>query len=357
MFALAINFAIIAGYSAYLDRSNVLDQGPPRARSRAALGARLGADRRRHRLPLRRPRASPALALFGVVLLTFQYLLGALLLSQQRAEELELRASQLASFQVAILSALLRTLDLRDQMTARHSAAVARYSREIAAARRLSRGASRSSPTPPASCTTSASSSSPDRILKADVPLTEEDWKQIRRHPYEGARIVSELDGYQPDRRDHPRPPRAHRRPRLPARHPGRRDPRDLAHHLRRRHLRRDDRARLLPRAGQLARGDRGAAPRLRHPARRALRRGLRRDARGPGPRPTATARTRTSRPSWRSTAASRTTSAWRPGAATAASGRRSAQGPTGPTGPTGRPTSQRSRVAQPRKGKNPPGV
>jgi hypothetical protein len=71
-------------------------------------------------------------AMFGIVLVTFQYLLGALLQSQERARELEVRGKQLASFQVGMLSALLRTLDLRDQMTARHSAAVARYSRAIA---------------------------------------------------------------------------------------------------------------------------------------------------------------------------------------------------------------------------------
>jgi hypothetical protein len=71
-------------------------------------------------------------ALFGIVLVTFQYLLGALLQSLERARELEVRTKQLASFQVGMLSALLRTLDLRDQMTARHSAAVARYSRAIA---------------------------------------------------------------------------------------------------------------------------------------------------------------------------------------------------------------------------------
>src|SRR5690606_20905088 len=79
-----------------------------------------------------------AIALFGVVLLIFQYLLGALLISQERAKELELRAHQLAGFQVALLSALLRTLDLRDKMTARHSAAVARYARELAARAGLS---------------------------------------------------------------------------------------------------------------------------------------------------------------------------------------------------------------------------
>ena len=58
-------------------------------------------------------------AAYGVVVLVFQYLIGALLVSQHRADELEVRAKQLAGFQVALLSALLRTLDLRDRMTAR----------------------------------------------------------------------------------------------------------------------------------------------------------------------------------------------------------------------------------------------
>ena len=38
----------------------------------------------------------------------------------------------------------------------------------------------------------------PDRILKANVPLTDEDWMLIKRHPQQGARIVSSLDGYGP---------------------------------------------------------------------------------------------------------------------------------------------------------------
>ena len=36
-----------------------------------------------------------AIALFGIVLFTFQYLLGQLLMSEQRAEELERRGKQL----------------------------------------------------------------------------------------------------------------------------------------------------------------------------------------------------------------------------------------------------------------------
>ena len=63
--------------------------------------------------------------------------------------------------QVGLLSALLRTLDLRDQMTARHCAAVARYSREIAARAGLSRARAGARPHRRRCCTTSASSSSP----------------------------------------------------------------------------------------------------------------------------------------------------------------------------------------------------
>ena len=82
-------------------------------------------------------------------------------------------------------------------MTARHSAAVARYSREIAAAAGL-----------PEEDQELAHTAGllhdigkfvlPDRILKGDVELTEADWIEIRKHPYEGARIVSQIDGYQP---------------------------------------------------------------------------------------------------------------------------------------------------------------
>jgi len=136
-------------------------------------------------------------ALFGVVLVTFQYLLGALLVSQQRAEELERRSKQLASFQVGMLSAMLRTLDLRDQMTARHSAAVARYSRAIAQRAGFSRQEEELVHIA-ALLHDIGKFILPDRILKANVPLTDEDWMLIRRHPQQGARVVSSLDGYGP---------------------------------------------------------------------------------------------------------------------------------------------------------------
>jgi putative nucleotidyltransferase with HDIG domain len=195
--ALGINFSVIAGYLSYAERS------------------RFATKVRRGLLPVLPSELASALltvgvtfayvevgtegvALFGIFVLVFQYLVGALLLSQERADELELRAKQLAGFQVALLSALLRTLDLRDRMTARHSAAVARYSREIAAKAGFSEE--------DMELVHSAALLHdigkfvlPDDILKSSRRrLGDAEWAQIHKHPIEGARIVSQIDGYAP---------------------------------------------------------------------------------------------------------------------------------------------------------------
>ena len=139
-----------------------------------------------------------ALAMFGAVILVFQYLVGALLVSQERADELELRTKQLAGFQVALLSALVRTLDLRDRMTARHSAAVARYSREIAAKAGLSVDEQELVHTA-GLLHDIGKFALPDSILKSSRRKPSESMSaEIMKHPYEGARIVSQIDGYQP---------------------------------------------------------------------------------------------------------------------------------------------------------------
>jgi putative nucleotidyltransferase with HDIG domain len=194
--ALAINFTLIAGYSSYVDRT------PPLTTVRRGLAPLLPSELASALLAvgvayLYVQFGLPTVALFAVVVIVFQYLIGALLVSQQRADELEVRAKQLAGFQVALLSALLRTLDLRDRMTARHSAAVARYSREIAAAAGLSEEEQELAHTA-GLLHDIGKFILPDRILKGNVELTEADWVEIRKHPYEGARIVSQIDGYQP---------------------------------------------------------------------------------------------------------------------------------------------------------------
>jgi putative nucleotidyltransferase with HDIG domain len=196
MVALAIDTLLIAGYSAYVERGRIV------TKARRMLGPVLPSELASGALAVGFAAAYielglVSLVLFAAVLLIFQYLIGALLLSQERADELELRAKQLAGFQVALLSALLRTLDLRDRMTARHSAAVARYSREMAAAAGL--------PEEQQDLVHTAALLHdigkfvlPDRILKGSAELSEADWEQIRKHPEEGARIVSQIDGYRP---------------------------------------------------------------------------------------------------------------------------------------------------------------
>ncbi len=194
--ALAIDFFTIAAYTSYVEGSSLI------ARIRRSFLPIVPSEIAAAILTIAIVFAYeqvglPAVAMFGIVLLTFQYLLGELLLSQERADELELRAKQLAGFQVALLSALLRTLDLRDRMTARHSAAVARYSRELAARGGLTVEDQELVHTA-GLLHDIGKFILPDDVLKTRGNLTEEDWEQIKRHPYEGARIVSQIDGYTP---------------------------------------------------------------------------------------------------------------------------------------------------------------
>lgn len=139
----------------------------------------------------------PALVAVLVALFLFQVLTRELLLSQDRAEQLEARSTQLASLQVGVLAALVQTLSLRDRMTARHSAAVARYARAIAEE---------------VGCSTAEQElvhtagllhdigkfAFPDRILLANRKLDDDDWKIVRTHPYQGARLVRRINGYGP---------------------------------------------------------------------------------------------------------------------------------------------------------------
>jgi len=197
MVALAVDFALVAGYSTYIERSRFI------TKVQRGLLPVLPSELAASMLALGFAAAyveagTVAVALLSIIILVFQYVVGALLVSQDRADELELRARQLAGFQVALLSALLRTLDLRDRMTARHSAAVARYSREIAA--QLGFAAEDQELVHSAGLLHDIGKFVlPDNILKSGRrKLTDAEWEAIKTHPYEGARIVSQIDGYQP---------------------------------------------------------------------------------------------------------------------------------------------------------------
>jgi len=201
--SLLINFTLIAGYTCYEERSSFLAKAakllfPVFASELAAASMAVGVAFLYHRIGI------AAILLFGIVLFTYQYLLGQLRVSERRAEELERRGKQLgartrqlATLQVGMLSALLRTLDLRDRMTARHSAAVARYAREIAIAAGFSKEDQDLVHTA-GLLHDLGKFIFPDRILKGDSKLSDEDWNIIKMHPYQGARVVAQMEGYGP---------------------------------------------------------------------------------------------------------------------------------------------------------------
>jgi putative nucleotidyltransferase with HDIG domain len=138
----------------------------------------------------------PALAASVLVLVIFQYLAVALLRSEDRAEQVEARSVRLASMQLGVLVTLVETLALRDRMTARHAAAVARYARALA--REMGCDEADQDLAHTAGLLHDIGKFAlPDRILHADI-LSDEDWAVVRRHPQDGATLVGRLDGYGP---------------------------------------------------------------------------------------------------------------------------------------------------------------
>jgi putative nucleotidyltransferase with HDIG domain len=139
----------------------------------------------------------PVIGLLAVICLVFQYLLRTALSSMEHKEQLEGRTRELASLQVGLLGTVLQTLSLRDKMTARHSAAVARYSREIARELGLSERDQDVVHTA-ALLHDIGKFIFPDSILFADTKLTDEQFEIVRRHPEQGARLVARIEGYGP---------------------------------------------------------------------------------------------------------------------------------------------------------------
>jgi putative nucleotidyltransferase with HDIG domain len=139
----------------------------------------------------------PVIGLLGVVGLVFQYLLRTAVSSMDRKEQLEGRTRQLAALQVGLLGTVLQTLSLRDKMTARHSAAVARYAREIAGELGMSDREQDVVHTA-ALLHDIGKFIFPDSILFADTKLTPKDMEIVRRHPEQGARLVARIEGYGP---------------------------------------------------------------------------------------------------------------------------------------------------------------
>jgi putative nucleotidyltransferase with HDIG domain len=107
------------------------------------------------------------------------------------------RTRQYAALSWGVLSGLIRTLDLRDARAARHAAAVAAFSRDIAEAVGMS----------PRDCELAHTAGLlhdigrfglSDRVMERGRTLTEQDWDTIREHPAMGADLLRDLGVYGP---------------------------------------------------------------------------------------------------------------------------------------------------------------
>ncbi|MHB1537577.1 MAG: HD-GYP domain-containing protein [Solirubrobacteraceae bacterium] len=138
----------------------------------------------------------PALLAGVFTILLVQYLAGALIRSEERAEQLRARSLNLASLQLGVLVTLVETLALRDRPAAKHAAAVARYAHALAG--ELGCDESERDLVHTAGLLHDIGKFAlPDRILQSRL-LSDEDWRTVRRHPQDGATLVGRLDGYGP---------------------------------------------------------------------------------------------------------------------------------------------------------------
>ncbi|HZO36676.1 MAG TPA: HD domain-containing phosphohydrolase [Solirubrobacteraceae bacterium] len=126
----------------------------------------------------------------GLIVVAFSYM--ARLVAQARE-----RARAYAALSWGVLSGLLRALDERDERAARHGAAVARFSRDIASARGLSPRDQELAHTAGLLHDIGRFALS-DRVMERGTTLIDPDWKSIRRHPTIGADLLRDVGLYGP---------------------------------------------------------------------------------------------------------------------------------------------------------------
>jgi putative nucleotidyltransferase with HDIG domain len=114
--------------------------------------------------------------------------------AQERNEELAAANERLRRAHFGAMRSLVRSIHLHDRMTARHSAAVARYARGIARAAGCSEDDQQLVHTA-GLLHDVGKHILDDAILKGDSKLDDEQWELVKRHPEEGARIVRLLEG------------------------------------------------------------------------------------------------------------------------------------------------------------------
>ncbi|HEY2162215.1 MAG TPA: HD domain-containing phosphohydrolase [Solirubrobacteraceae bacterium] len=109
----------------------------------------------------------------------------------------ERRAEQYRDLSWGVLAGLVRALDARDQRAARHSAAVARFARDLARATGMGERDCELAHTAGLLHDIGRFALS-DRVAERGRTLSEEDWAAIQRHPALGADMLRDLGVYGP---------------------------------------------------------------------------------------------------------------------------------------------------------------
>jgi putative nucleotidyltransferase with HDIG domain len=135
-----------------------------------------------------------AIAMLAALLISYRHLLRSVLDAERQRDELRDQVDELEALHSGVIRVMVETLGMRDRMTARHSAAVARFAKATAAAAGLS--AREQELVHTAGLLHDVGKFTfPDRTLTG-TSLTEEDWALIHSHPRRGADIVGRVRGY-----------------------------------------------------------------------------------------------------------------------------------------------------------------
>ena len=125
-----------------------------------------------------------------LIIIAFSYMSRLVVIARQRA-------GQYAALSWGVLSALVRSLDRRDGRTARHSAAVAAFARDIAVECGMDKREVELAHTA-GLLHDIGRFALPDRVMERQGTLTEDDWEAIRLHPELGADMLKDLGVYGP---------------------------------------------------------------------------------------------------------------------------------------------------------------
>jgi putative nucleotidyltransferase with HDIG domain len=131
-----------------------------------------------------------AMTFAALVVVAFSYMYKLVIQARERARAY-------AALSWGVLSGLVRTLDERDPRAARHGAAVARFSRDIAIQRGLSDQEQELAQTAGLLHDIGRFALS-DRVMERGATLTDPDWQTIRRHPTIGADLLRDVGLYGP---------------------------------------------------------------------------------------------------------------------------------------------------------------